>query len=70
VRGHCPYSQLELFKARLAELGAVLEAESYDAEGAWLTLALPAEQLDSAQELLGSLSRGESRLITLGDEGK
>jgi uncharacterized YigZ family protein len=67
LRGHCPYSQLELFKARLAELGAVLEDESFDAEGARLTLALAPEQLDTAQELLGSLSRGESRLEALDD---
>ena len=67
LRGHCPYSQLELFKARLAELGAVLEDESFDAEGAWLTLALAPELIDPAQELLGSLTRGESRLVALVD---
>lgn len=68
VRGHCPYSQLELFKARLAELGAVLEAESFDATGAWLTLALQPERLEAAQALLSNLSRGESKLVVVDDE--
>lgn len=63
MRAHCPYSQLELFKARLAELGAVVEEERFDAEGACLTLAIPPEELDAAQSLLGSLTRGEGRLL-------
>lgn len=67
LRGHCPYSQLELFKARLAELGAVLEDERFDAEGAWLTLALTPELIEPAQELLGRLSRGEGTLMVLDD---
>lgn len=65
VRGHCPYSQLELFRARLADLGAVLEEEEFDADGAWLILALPPERLEAAQELLGNLSRGESCFVSL-----
>lgn len=63
ARGHCPYSQLEIFKARLESFEAVLEAEEFDADGAWLTLALPPEQMAAAQELLSSLSRGASTLI-------
>lgn len=65
ARGHCPYNQLETFKARLESLNAVLEAEEFDAEGAWLTLALPPEQIAAAQELLSNLSRGESAFILL-----
>ncbi len=68
ARGHCPYNQLELFKARLAELDATVEDESFDAEGAWLTLALPPEQLAAAQALLRNLSRGESELVVLDDK--
>lgn len=63
ARGHCPYSQLEIFKSRLPDFDAVLEAEEFDADGAWLTLALPPAQLVAAQELLSNLSRGESSLV-------
>jgi len=62
ARGHCPYSQLEIFKSRLADFDALLEDESFDAEGAWLTLAIPAEQLTAVQDLLRDLSRGASNL--------
>lgn len=67
VRGHCPYGELETFKARLANFDAVLEEESFDATGAWLILALPPEQITAAQEVLSNLSRGES-VFTLLDQ--
>lgn len=65
VRGHCPYAGLDVFKSQLDAFGAVLEEEEFDGEGAWLTVALPPEQLPALQELLGNLSRGESALLIL-----
>ncbi len=62
VQGHCPYSYLDIFKVRIAEAGGVLNSEEFDAEGAWLNLAVPEEQLAALQEALSEASRGGSVL--------
>lgn len=63
ARCHCPYSQLELFKSRLAELDVVLKEEEFDAQGARLVLAIPPDRFAAAQQLLEGLTRGESQLV-------
>ena len=58
---HCRFAELALLKARLDGLGARLEQETYDAEGATLVLALPPEQWNATDHLLADLSRGRAR---------
>ncbi|MGH8435726.1 MAG: IMPACT family protein [Pseudomonas sp.] len=62
---HCSFAELPVLKARLAELEALLEQESFDAEGALLTLALPEAHLATLQRLLADLSRGRIQLLRL-----
>ncbi|CEG55106.1 uncharacterized protein, YigZ family [Stutzerimonas kunmingensis] len=61
-RCHCRFAELALFKARLAEFEALLEAEHFDAEGATLEIALPAAQLQPLERLLADITRGRSQL--------
>ncbi|BCD86435.1 thymidylate synthase [Pseudomonas solani] len=67
-RCHLAFAELALFKARLADLQAQLEGEDYDAEGAWLQLALPEAQREPLQRLLGDISRGRSQLAAIEDD--
>ncbi len=62
VTGHCPYSYLDIFKVRIAEAGALLNSEDFDAEGAWLNLAVPDAELAGLQEALSEATRGVSVL--------
>ncbi len=62
VTGHCPYSYLDIFKVRIAEAGAVLNSEEFDAEGAWLNLAVPDAELAGLQEALSQATRGANHL--------
>ena len=62
VAGHCPYSYLDLFKVRIAEAGAVLNSEEFDAEGAWLNLAVADAELAGLQEALSQATRGANHL--------
>ncbi|CAD5108972.1 IMPACT family protein [Zestomonas carbonaria] len=64
---HVEFAELALFKSRLGEFAAQVESEDYDASGAHLTLALPAEQREPLQRLLADLSRGRSELHELED---
>ncbi|MBV7565084.1 YigZ family protein [Pseudomonas sp. sia0905] len=59
---HCGFAELALLKSRLAEFDAVLEQESFDAEGAELQLAVPQAQIEGLQRLLADISRGRSTL--------
>ncbi len=62
LAGHCPYTYLDVFKVRIAEAGAVLNSEEFDAEGAWLNLAVPVAQVAVLQETLSQATRGASTL--------
>lgn len=59
---HCRFAELALVKARLAEFDALLDAETFDAQGARLLLALPAGQRGGLQQLLADVSRGRCEL--------
>lgn len=67
IRAHChvPFAELARVKARLGDWQAVVESESFDANGAELQLALPAEQLATASQQLNDLSRGQIALRQL-----
>ncbi|MCE5232963.1 MAG: YigZ family protein [Mizugakiibacter sp.] len=56
----CPFAELALLKSRLRELDAQIESESFGAEGAELTLALPERRTEALQRLLADLSRGRA----------
>ena len=62
---HCRFAELPLLKARLNEHDALLESETFDAEGAELVLALPPEQQPRLAQLLADISRGRSVLRSL-----
>lgn len=62
---HCGFAELPLLRARLAEFDALLESETFDGQGAGLTLALPEAQLPALQRLLADISRGRSHLQPL-----
>lgn len=59
---HCGFAELALLKSRLGEFDAVLEQETFDAQGAELHLAVPPPHIDALQRLLADISRGRSRL--------
>lgn len=59
---HCAFAELPLLKARLGELDAVLESETFDASGAVLLLAVPEARFAELQRLLADISRGRSEL--------
>lgn len=55
---HCRFAELALLKARLNDYEAFIEREVFDAEGAALQLALPAEHQPRLQLMLSDISRG------------
>ncbi len=59
---HCRFAELALIKARLHEYEALIEGETFDAEGAELQLALPAEHQPRLQLMLADISRGRIAL--------
>jgi putative IMPACT (imprinted ancient) family translation regulator len=62
---HCEFAELALMKARLKELGAEIEQESFDAGGAILHLRLPADHLDEVKARVVDISRGRSEFYAL-----
>ncbi|MWV17248.1 DUF1949 domain-containing protein [Pseudomonas sp. L-22-4S-12] len=64
IQAHChvPFAELARVKARLGEWLMVIEQEAFDADGAWLNLALPAERFDEAKRQLADLGRGRIAL--------
>ena len=59
---HLQFAELPLFKARLGEFDALLASEEYDASGARLQLAVPAERQGALARLLADISRGREQL--------
>lgn len=60
------FAALPLLHARLAEFGAVKTREAFAADGATIRLRLPSGRVDAFGALLGDLSRGASRLRSVG----
>lgn len=62
LTGHCPYTYLDIFKVRIAEAGAVINSEEFDAQGAVLNVAVPDHQVVALQAMLSEATRGVSSL--------
>ncbi|MGG2399062.1 IMPACT family protein [Pseudomonas sp. SH1-B] len=62
---HLQFAELPLFKARLNEFDTLLAGEEYDASGARLQLAVPAERQEALARLLADISRGREQLHSL-----
>lgn len=62
---HCLFAELPLLKARLPELDARLDSETFDAHGADLQLAVPEARFAELQRLLADISRGRIALRRL-----
>jgi uncharacterized YigZ family protein len=56
----CDFADLALLKARLPELEAILDSESFHAEGADLVVHLPQARVDEALTRITDLTRGRS----------
>jgi uncharacterized YigZ family protein len=57
-----PFPMLPLLHARLAEFGAVIVAEHFDADGADLRLSLPAARVEALRGWIVDATRGRSTL--------
>ncbi len=57
---HCDFADLALLKARLKELQAEIEQETFGAAGVELHLRLPDTQLAEVQLRIGDITRGRS----------
>jgi uncharacterized YigZ family protein len=55
---HCDFAELALFKARLREMDASIDSETFDANGAQLIISLPADRAAEAQLRVSDLSHG------------
>jgi len=58
----CTFAELPLFKARLRGHGAEVVQESFDEQGARLSLTVPRPNLEGLRHVLAGLSRGRSVL--------
>jgi uncharacterized YigZ family protein len=56
----CDFADLALLKARLPELEAILDSETFHAEGADLVVRLPQARVDEALIRITDLTRGRS----------
>lgn len=60
---HVPFAELARIRARLAEWQVSIESETFDADGALLQLALPAERFAELGQRLSDLGRGQIQLV-------
>ena len=56
----CDFADLALLKARLPELEAILDSETFHAEGADLVVRLPQARVDEALTRITDMTRGRS----------
>ncbi|MBO1112940.1 IMPACT family protein [Bordetella petrii] len=61
VNCRCDYAELPLLKARAAQAGASVQAESFDGDGVALTLAVPREALQGLAGTVADITRGRAR---------
>ncbi|APG05304.1 thymidylate synthase [Luteibacter rhizovicinus DSM 16549] len=55
---HCDFADIALFTARIREMDATIEQETFVADGAELTVLAPLDRLDAIAARLVDLSRG------------
>jgi len=60
VACRCAYGELPLFKARLAQAGAAVQAEAFDADGVALTLSVPRAALAELERTAADVTRGRA----------
>lgn len=58
LTGFCPYAQLDTLKARLNSFSANIDAETFEPEGANLTISIATENVAAVEPLLTNLTRG------------
>ena len=57
---HCDFAALALLKARLKELQAEVDQETFGANGVELHVRLPEHRVNEARLLISNISRGRS----------
>jgi len=55
---HCEFAELALVQARLRDMGATIDAETFTADGAELTVGAPQDALETISARITDLSRG------------
>lgn len=65
LRFHCPFSVYAQVEAKLPGWRAEKTLCDFDAEGAWLTLAVPVEYADTVTDYLRDLTRGQMTISRL-----
>lgn len=55
---HCYYSEWPILENKLNSLDAVIELQTYDAEGTFLQIALPKDNITVLQQWLKDITRG------------
>jgi uncharacterized YigZ family protein len=63
---HCDFAELALLKARLKELQAEVELETFGIDGVDLQLCLPDSRVAEAQARINDISRGRSTARRIG----
>ncbi|EHH68054.1 hypothetical protein GMO_18210 [Gluconobacter morbifer G707] len=59
IRFHCAFSDYSLVEARYPGWGASRTECDFDATGAWMTLAVPVENLETVLDALRDMTRGQ-----------
>lgn len=62
---HCDFAELALMKARLKELGAEIEQESFGADGVTLHLRCPVDHVHQIKARVVDISRGRGEAYSL-----
>jgi uncharacterized YigZ family protein len=57
---HCSFADVALMRARLRELGVLIEQEAFDADGVTLEASVAEHQLATVQARVSDISRGRS----------
>lgn len=67
LQGHCPYSEVNLLKARLQDWDVLIEEESFGAEGGDFIIASPFGKVDACVALLPHITNGAQEFKVLDD---
>lgn len=65
LRVRCDFADLARMKARLRDIGAVIEQEDFDATGVSLHMRMPQDQVTEAKARVVDISRGRSEAYLL-----
>lgn len=60
VTCRCEYAELPLLKARVAQAGAQVQAESFGGEGVSLVLRVPRDALSNVEQIAADVTRGRA----------